>query len=206
MVNVLKKVLIGGGAVVACVMCGSTFGMTRVVQNFSQVGSAKKAYNMDVKQSGELTVKCSVQLLVTKNSVFITVDKKSDGSVVKNANGVAVLTASDVIGEISSSVPGKVVVKLTRLDSPFHSGAYHALMLSYQGGNQLLRKQSEESNEIEIDSNNKITLRAVLLKADRQTPVENNTKFEDFCATIKEQNVKQEKDLSCTYSVDVSMQ
>lgn len=205
MVDALKKVLVGGGAVVACVMCGSTFGM-KVVQNFSKVGSAKKAYNIDVRKSGDLAVKCSVQLLVTKNSVFINVDKKKDGSVVKDLNGVAVLTPSDVIGEISSSVPGKVIVKLNRLDSPFHNGDYHALLLSYQGGNQLLTKTAAESQAIEISSASKIALKAVLLKADRQAPVENNTKFEDFCETIKEQNVTQEKDLSCAYSVDVSMQ
>lgn len=205
MVDVLKKVLIGGGAVVACVMCGSTFGMKKVVQNFSQVGSAKKAYNMDVKKSGELAVKCSVQLLVTKNSVFITVDKKREGSVVKDDKGVAVLTASDVIGEISSSVPGKVVVKLTRLNSPFHNGDYHALVLAYQGGSQLLTKSVTESGEIEISKDSKISLMAVLLKADKRAPVETNTKFEDYCESINETDVTQEKDLSCTYSVDVSM-
>lgn len=206
MVDVLKKVLVGGGAVVACVTCGSTFGMNKVVQDFSQVGSAKKAYNMDVKKSGDLAVKCSVQLLVTKNSVFINVEKKNDGSVVKALNGVAVLTPSDVIGEISSSVPGKVIVKLERLNSQFHNGDYHALLLSFQGGNQLLTKTAAVSQAIEISPASKITLKAVLLKVDKRTPVDNNTKFEDYCESINEQNLKQEKDLSCTYSVDVSMQ
>lgn len=120
MVDVLKKVLVGGGAVVACVMCGSTFGMDLKSQlgigngldEYKRILPGFKKAPSDIR----LSYRGKCVFAIDANTVIFDVQKIKDRDFVKtNQDGAPVFSKFEFSYKIVSKL-GKVTAKLKVTD------------------------------------------------------------------------------------------